>query len=284
MKKYKNLLLEKAAPMRDSQHLQLKKEIFSGKVSLPSPTHTEFCSKIHNWFHNDTNNTLIGLENFHKEVCIGVTGFIDNLVMKYGIDNLQIFEHDYTYYKRLSPNKTWATVGNLIPKKPLLIAMPFPGLGNIHKEMNDILNESMKKQIPVFIDGSWMSSATDIEFNFNHPAIQSVAFSLSKGMSLDWNRIGIRYSKVLDSTDSITIANKFGTNNTVDMSIGMIYMTHFYQSYLWEKYGNLYHEACRAFLFKPTKCIHMVKHFNTGKPYGVRDVLLAAFNDSANNQ
>lgn len=280
MKQYRHLLLDKAAPIIDSELDKLKNKIFSAEIMLPTVGYQEFCNSMHHWLTHNTDNNLIGLGSFTKEVCVGVTDFINNLVMQHGIDHIQIFEHDYTYYKRLSPSKSWATVGNLIPNKPLLIAMPFPGAGDIHWNMQAILNEALEKNIPVHIDGAWISSAKDIVFDFGHPAIKSVAFSLSKGLALDWNRIGVRYSRCVDDTDSITIANRFGTINIVDLSIGMLFMQQFVQSYLWTKYGTLYNDACKAFLLKPTKCIHMATHFNTGKPYGFRDVFCAIENSN----
>jgi hypothetical protein len=282
VKQYRHLLLDKAAPIADSELGNLKNKIFSAEIALPVVSYQEFCDSMHHWLTHNTVNTITGLDVFSQQVCLGVTEFINNLVMQHGIDNIQIFEHDYTYYRRLSPSKCWAKVGNLIPNKPLLIALPFPGAGNIHPDMQTILEEAVEKNIPVHIDGAWVSSARDIVFNFDHPAIQSVAFSLSKGLALDWNRIGIRYSKSIDNTDSITIANQFGTINSVDLSIGMLFMQKFAQSYLWNKYGTLYNNACKAFLLKPTKCIHMATHFNTGKPYSFRDIFCAieSSNDS----
>jgi hypothetical protein len=278
LKQYRSLILDKAVSLADPELAKLKNDIFSRNVELPKTNYEEFSNTVHHWITSNTSNTLTGLDVYHREVCVGVTSFIDNLIMRHGIDNLQIFEHDYTYYSRLSPSKSWATVGNLTPNKPLLIALPFPGEGDVHPDMQAILNEALEKNIPVHIDASWMSSATNIQFDFDHPVIESVAFSLSKGLALDWNRIGVRYSKRIDETDSITIANKFVTVNSIDVSVGMLYINNFPQSYLWEKYGSLYHEACRTFLLKPTKCIHMAKHFSTGAPCSFRDVFLACSN------
>jgi hypothetical protein len=275
LKQYRALILDKAVSLADPELTKLKNNIFSSKLSLPNTSYEEFINAMHQWITSNSGNLLTGLDVYQREVCVGVTDFINNLIMRHGIDNLQIFEHDYTYYRRLSPSKSWATVGNLIPNKPLLIALPFPGEGDVHLDMKKILNEALEKNIPVHIDASWMSSANNIQFDFDHPAIESVAFSLSKGLALDWNRIGIRYSKHIDDTDSITIANKFGTVNSIDISVGMLYINDFPQSYLWDKYGSLYYEACRTFLLKPTKCIHMAKHFNTGAPYSFKNVFLA---------
>ena len=280
MKQYRHLLLDKAESLNDNLLADLKHKIFSGAVALPDVSYQTFCDTMHHWLTHDTSNVLSGLDQFNREVCVGVTDFINNLIMLHGIDNLQIFEHDYTYYRRLSPDKIWATVGNLIPNKPLVIALPFPGAGDIRADMQQILAEAVEKNIPVHIDCAWLSSAKNIVFDFDHPAIKSVAFSLSKGLALGWNRVGVRYIKHISSTDAITIANKFGTVNTIDLSIGMLFMENFPQSYLWNKYGDLYNEACRTFLVKPTKCIHMAKHFNTGKPCSFRDIFFAMENDN----
>ena len=73
---------------------------------------------------------------------------IDNLISKNGLTGLQIFEHDYHYYKMLNPVIKYVTVDTLEANKPLLIAMPFPGHLGIHREMDNILkicNEKSKK-------------------------------------------------------------------------------------------------------------------------------------------
>lgn len=274
MKQFRHLLQNRAVAVEDSELNKLKTNIFSGAVCLPDVGYQEFCNKIHHWLTNNTNNTLSGLDVYQAEVCVGVTDFINNLIMKHGIENLQIFEHDYTYYSRLQPGKSWATVGNLTPKVPLIIALPFPGEGDIHHNMYSILDEALEKNIPVHIDAAWMSCAENIVFDFDHPAIESVAFSLSKGLALSWNRIGVRYSRCIDNTDSITIANKYRTINRVDVSVGSLYIDRFPQSYLWNKYRDLYHTACKEFLLRPTKCINMAKHFNTGAPYSFVDIFL----------
>ena len=63
----------------------------------------------------------------------------------------------------------------------------------------------------IHIDGAWVTCCQDITFNFNHPAIKSFAISLSKGLALGWNRIGIRYSRT-HQTDSIGLMNDFNMN------------------------------------------------------------------------
>ena len=265
-------LLTKADPMTCSTLTLFREAIMSGDVILPKISYNEFLSAFDYWIANGVNN-LSNLHLYTKEVCVGTTHFIDNLIMQYGLDNIQILEHDYFYYSRLNPKKQWAEVGRLDPNQPLLIAMPFPGYGDVHPLMQDILRECLDKNIAIHIDACWMSSAHNITFDFSHPCIHSVGFSLSKGLDLGWNRIGVRYTKQINSTDSITIANQFCTINQVDISIGYLYMQEFSQNYLWQRYGNTYNKICQQLLLRPTKCIHMARTFDTGKVIGLKNAI-----------
>ncbi len=268
----KRLLLDKAEPMYDSVLGSRREEVQQGVVPLPECTYGSFIEQFHHWL-NSSYNQLSGFEYFEREVCVGTTHFIDNLIMQHGLQNLQIFEHDYIYYKRLMPGKQWAVLGELIPENPLLIALPFPGYGAVHPYMDKILDECLTKNIPVHIDGCWMSCAKNIKFNFAHPAISSMAFSLSKGLDLGWNRVGVRYSRKINSHDSITIANTHDMVNIVNLQIGKLFMLNFPATYLWRKYGELYDLACKELLIKPTNCIHMGRRFDTGEVVGMRRVL-----------
>ena len=88
------------------------------------------------WFARSRLNVLEGMHTFHyQDAIMGVNHYIDNLIQRYGLDNLQILEYDYAYYRRLDPGKTWAVPGRLEPNKPLLISMPFAGFGTVHPQM-----------------------------------------------------------------------------------------------------------------------------------------------------
>ena len=53
---------------------------------------------------------------------------------------LEIFEHDYHYYKLLDPNIKYVTVDNLSSNKPLLLALPFPGHLDKHRDIKKIID------------------------------------------------------------------------------------------------------------------------------------------------
>ena len=228
-------------------------------------------------------NKVTGQNAFnHTEFIIGVTQFIDNIVMKYGIDGIQVFKNDYTYYQRLDPNIKFAQIGNLDPNKPLVISMPFAGHCDVHKEMNVILDECQEKNIDVHLDCAWLTCAEGIEFNFNHPCIKSFASSLSKAYALGWNRIGIRWSKEIDETDSITIYNRHNMYNKSLVMIGYHVAKKFPINFYWQKYKDLYYQACRETYTFPTKIIWLSRDLH-GQLYGVSKLLAHLHNISVTN-
>jgi len=211
------------------------------------------------WFTSSTLNSIQGLDSFpHVEACMGVNHFIDNLLLKHGIDHVQVLEFDYTYYWRLRPNLVPCTLGNLDAAKPLLISMPFAGLFDVHPCMPDILDECADKNIPVHVDSAWLSAARDIYFDYDHPAK---------------NRIGIRWSRQLDATDSISIYNQFHMVPAGLMQVGLHYIHRVPPDHLWKLYEQRYNEICRALYLRPTKYVHVAQSMDRSKLYGLKKLL-----------
>lgn len=226
------------------------------------------------WFRSTTLNNISGLNAFpHVEACMGVNHFIDNLLIKHGIDNVQVLKFDYTYYWRLKPKLVPSELGSLVPDKPLLISMPFAGLFDVHPSMQLILDECADKNIPVHVDSAWLTAARDITFNFDHPAIQSVAMSLSKGMNLWWNRIGIRWSRQVDATDSISIFNQFHMIPAGLMHVGLHHIHRVQPDHLWKLYEHRYNTICKTLYLRPTRYVHVAQSIDRSKLYGLKHLL-----------
>lgn len=226
------------------------------------------------WFRSTTLNSIRGLDAFaHVEACMGVNHFIDNLLLQHGIDNVQVLEYDYTYYWRLKPSLVPSRPGNLVPNKPLLISMPFAGLFDVHPQMKQILDECADKSIPVHVDSAWLTAARNIDFDYDHPAIQSVAMSLSKGMNLWWNRIGIRWSRQSHTTDSITIFNQFHMVPAGLMHVGLYHIHRVQPDHLWKLYESRYNQICRTLYLRPTRYVHVAQSMDRSKLYGLKHLL-----------
>jgi len=239
-----------------------------------------FKEEVDDWVNRSSFNTLTGFDSFPiRDVCAGCTQFIDNLYMQYGYNGLMTFKGDYKYHWRLNNNIKYVTLENIgyvslnndCSRKPLLIAMPFPKTGDIHLDMDTILNRCYELNIPVHIDGAWITCSRDITFNFNHPAIKSIAISLSKGLALGWNRVAVRYSRV-PLNDSIGLMNEYSMNCKSLAWLGVHFLRSLEPDYFWKKYEDAYNKVCKDFELTPTKAIHLAKLQN-GDPVGVRPLI-----------
>lgn len=249
------LEVDRPSPLSDNEIEHTIQEILSGKLNkdITDTVYDNFKLEATNWIFNSKFNNLTGIEHFNRvDIINGCTQFIDNLYMQ---GSVQTLTGDYRYHQRLNLGLT-TNVGLLIPYTPLIIAMPFPSTGDVHVEMDKILSEALSKNIPIHIDGAWISCCKDIKFDFNHPAIHSVGISLSKGLGLGWNRIGLRWTKTLKS-DSISIMNDFKMNNRALAMIGLHFVRKFPSDYLWVKHKERYYKICKDFNLKSTNSVYL---------------------------
>ena len=122
--------------------------------------------------------------------------------------------------------------------------------------MDQILQICTEKNINVHLDCAWLSSAFDIDFDFDRPCIKSFAMSLSKAFNLHWNKIGIRWSRNKNDSDGITIQNNTGAISRLNMYMGQKYIEKFPIDYLCRKYKDEYFQICRSLKLRPSNIIH----------------------------
>jgi hypothetical protein len=263
------LQFERPQPMYDNDI-----NIFYESFYKENPVHnsnldSDFKDQFVGWITSHKYSKFTGLDVFpRRDIINGCTQFIDDLYQR--CHTLQIFENDYKYHWRLNPSIKYTTIDTLDPSKELLISMPFPFYGDVHPEMNTILNKCYDLNIPVHIDGAWISCIRGIEFNFDHPAIHTVGISLSKG-GMGGNRIGMRFSRKIPS-GAVTIMNDFNMNSQALVSMGIKFIERFGPEHFWSKYEKEYYKICLDFNLIPTKAIHLAKTIDGG-PVGVRPLL-----------
>ena len=195
------------------------------------------------------------------DICMGCTQYIDTLYMRYGPNGLQVLEHEYTYHGRLNPRVQYRTLLTLKPNVPLIISQPFY-YGRTHGQMQDILDYCLAIDVPVHIDGAWITACKNIEVEFNHPAIASFAVSMSKGYGLSgWNRIGVRWTKDL-TVDAITIMNDFVQIPAEQVAVGLYFLKNIEPNYLWNTHAARYNKICLDFDLEPTDSIHLATKGN----------------------
>lgn len=250
------LQIERPKPLSDNNIENLIQDVLSGGLDkdMSDNVYYDFKTECSHWLLNSTLNDLTGLEKFERlDIINGCTQFIDNIYMSGPVQTLY---GDYRYHERLGLSTIIHDYKDLIPNIPLIIALPFPNNGRIHSHIEEILEISLVRGIPVHIDSAWVSASRDIVFDYSHPAIASVGMSLSKGLGLGWNRIGLRWKRHY-RPDAITIMNDFNMNLRAVAKIGLHFIRNFPSDYLWNTHEDRYYKVCGDFNLTPTNSIHI---------------------------
>lgn len=224
----------------------------------------EYISTIQKWIHSTTLNTIAGLDRFEfKDLIIGTTQTFDEAYYEYAAKRLRVFRGEYAYHKRAFSDVTFLDneqgeyIG-LQSNEWCIISIPFCGNGATHKHMNRMLDDALNKNVPVIIDCAWFGTCRDVDFDFTHPAITSVSFSLSKGIGLGNMRSGIRYSNNKNRNLPIAQQNLYNHLVLISAQIGIHQMNVFSPDFIANKYYDAYNKICERFGLLPTNCLHVV--------------------------
>jgi len=262
------LQIERPSPLTDNAIEQCIQDVLFGKMDhdISDQVYTDFKKEMTSWLLAGKLNNLTGFDTFDRvDIINGCTQFIDTMYMR---GKVQVIQGDYKYHYRLG---NWhRSIGKLEPGVPLIIAMPFPSTGAIHTQMKEILDEARDKGIDIHVDGAWLTCGRGIDFDVSHSAIKSVSISLSKGLGLGWNRIGLRWTRER-RVDAITIMNDFNMNLRATAKIGLHFIRNFSPDYLWNKHGENYYKICNDFKLTPTNAIQLA--LRDGHPVGVSPLL-----------
>lgn len=268
--------VDRPSPLTDNRIEQLITEVMSGKLDtdITDSVYTKFKQETADWLFASKLNNITGFDKFDRvDIINGCTQFIDNLYMQ---GPVQTITGDYRYHQRLGIGFT-KDVGSLIPGVPLIIAMPFPSTGAVHNNMEEILDEAEIKGIDVHVDGAWVTCCNGINFDLSHPSIASVGISLSKGLGLGWNRIGLRWTRQT-KPDSVTIMNDFRMNNRALAMIGLHFVRNLPTDYMWATHGTRYRRVCYDFNLMPTNSIYLA--LRNGRPVGISPLIRYLENES----
>jgi hypothetical protein len=266
----KYLEVERPQPLVTNHIESMIQDVLSGKLDkdISDQVYTNFKKEMTSWVLQSKLNSITGLDNFNRvDIINGCTQFIDTIYMN---GPVQTLKGDYRYHSRLHPDIAFSVPGYLRKDVPLIIAMPFPSTGSVHTQMKEILDEAGNKGISVHVDGAWFTCCRGIDFDISHPSIRSVGISLSKGLGLGWNRVGLRWTK--DTTaDAVTITNDFNMNLRAPAMIGLHFLRNLPADYLWNTQGDNYYKVCKDFDLTPTNAIYLA--LKNGQPVGVSPLI-----------
>tara|TARA_Y100000592_G_scaffold91380_1_gene151469 strand:- start:1298 stop:2098 length:801 start_codon:yes stop_codon:yes gene_type:complete len=259
-------LSKKLDPIKDDYLTGLKVQFYNN--SQQQISRKEFIGQADEWFRSSKLNTILGWDKFpHKDVILGCTHFIESTCLRYGWQ-IQRLPNEYVYYSM--SGKLPTEIQDLKPNIPLIISIPFWQYTDVHPDWGTILKQCEERNIDIHIDGAWMQSARNIEFDFDHPNIKSFAMSMGKGIDINWNRIGLRWTKQR-TVDSITMMNQFEQIHETAINCGSFLMKNIIKDYAWEKYSASNKKIAERNSLEQTNHCHVLK--NQDGLYGIGDII-----------
>jgi hypothetical protein len=217
----------------------------------------EYLDTIDAWIKSSTLNSITGLGTFKVQHIInGTTQVFDEAYFKYSSRRLRVLRGEYAYHSRIVPSRVFIEDEPLQRNDWIIVSVPFCTTGSIPDNFTEILDDAYIKGIPVILDCAYFGTCTGITLDVSHPAIESVSFSLSKGLGLGDVRSGIRYSNI---HDTLPIAQHNAYNHTVlcAAKIGIWMMTKFTPDFIPLKYRKSQLAMCERLNIVPTQCTHL---------------------------
>lgn len=225
--------------------------------SPPFDCRLEYLEKIDSLIKSATLNTINGLERFKTHHLInGTTQSFDEAYFVYKNKRLRIFRGEYAYHKRIVKNFVFIEDEPIIYGDYVIVSNPFCSTGDTPEGYNDMLTQAMISAIPVIVDCAYFGTCHDVNIDVSHPAIESVSFSLTKGMGMGDIRSGIRYSN-FDNQNPIAQQNEYNHTVLLAAKIGLHMMERFDFDYIPTTYMKHQKNACKKANITPTKCMHL---------------------------
>jgi hypothetical protein len=185
----------------------------------------QFVDTYFSWLQSSKLNSFKNLDQFNVlSYSNGTTEGFDKFYITNHACRFRIFRGEYMYHaatwKLSHPDWKYMEDGPLQSGDALITSMPFSDTGNVHPELLEALDRCAELKIPVLIDCAFVGICGNIEFDFGHPAITDITFSLSKTFPVANLRIGMRCRKQ-DNDDGLIIHQKTNYTNRLGAAAGL---------------------------------------------------------------
>jgi hypothetical protein len=140
-------------------------------------------------------------------------------------------------------------------------------------------------EVPVIVDCAYFGTCLDFELDLNHECIESVSFSLSKGLGLGDIRSGIRFSNISDD-NPICQHNRYDHSVMAAARIGLYMMEEFSPDHVPARFREIQLAVCEEIGVAPSRCMHIAlggpewKNFRVDDAYntlGIRELVKARY-------
>jgi hypothetical protein len=252
----RQMMFGESMAIRDSETLTV---IDKTKLDLTVDLSTKFCKEYLNWISRTTLNNVQGLTHF-SFACYsnGTTEAFDKFYIKNRTRRFRCFRGEYVYHRLVWrnswPDWLWLYDECLDTNDAVVISLPFSDTGGKHQLHETLLEQCTEKGIPVLVDCAYFGICSNIIFNFNHPCITDITFSLSKVFPVAHARIGMRLTRT-DDDDGLFVANKIGYINRLGPQLGLELLSKFGPDYIFNKYRQQQLKLCSQYSVIPSNTV-----------------------------
>jgi hypothetical protein len=253
---------------------ELKKIPWAEWVDTPEifRVREQYLERFPAWIASSLLNRIDGLDAFPvRHLINGTTQTFDEAYYIHKERRLRLFRGEYAYHKRVFANWRFLDDGPVEPGDFLIISAPFCSTGEVHPELSRVLDQAERVGAPVLIDCAYFGTSVDLQFNVDHPAVESVSFSLTKGLGLGDIRSGIRFSR-RDNLGPISQQNTYNHSVMCASKIGLYMMERFSPDYIPEKYRAAQLEVCTKLGLKAAKVMHIALADSSWPDFIVDDI------------
>ena len=203
-------------------------------------------------------NTIHGLDRFKQHHLInGTTQTFDECYHRHATRRLRLYKGEYAYHKRIITNFVFIEDAPIELGDYVIVSIPHCTTGDVPDGFYELLDDCYDKSVPVIVDCAYIGTSYGVEFSVNHPAIESVSFSLTKGTGTGRIRSGVRYSNINDDYP-ISQQNKYDHIVGGAARVGMWVMQNLESpDFIPALYREHQLTACADAGLTPTPCMHV---------------------------
>lgn len=217
-----------------------------------------------NWISSTQNNKVSGLDLFEEiDFCQATSEAFDKFYIENYNRKFKCFRGEYLYHQISwkGAGRDWGYIdevhntANLEENDAIVFSFPFSDTGNKHPLVTkEFLDRCLELKIPVMIDCAYFGICQNLDFDFTHPAIRDVAFSLSKSFPVRHLRIGLRMSKT-EKGDGLTAYNNTQYLNKLSCKIGIDFMERYSPDHPVNTYKDVQQKFCQKFDLTPSSTV-----------------------------
>ena len=236
-----------------------------------------YCAQYRDWILSSQLNTVAGLDTLPVVAFSqGTTEAFDNFYIRHHKRRFRVFRGEYIYHKRIWQRHyadQWAfiDVDDIKTNDAVIVSWPFADTGNTHEHFNqEFLDKCHHLGVPVLIDAAFFGVCANQHYDFSHPAIEEVVFSLSKSFPVNALRIGIRFARE-DFEDGMQIYHSTQYVNKLSAAVGLKLMAARSPDISFTKWRDKQLEFCNQLSLVPSNTVlfgidteHKYDHYNRG--------------------